>query len=64
MGQGITSKIDPAAFSKAIMKIDANYEFFTRNAEEFSPRLKWEFIAEQHAAIYYSAAVKKGTQKI
>jgi glycosyltransferase involved in cell wall biosynthesis len=64
MGLGITSKREPAEFSKAIMKIDANYEYFKSKVDEFRPKLKWDFIAEQHAAIYYSAALKKGTQKI
>jgi glycosyltransferase involved in cell wall biosynthesis len=63
-GLGIISKRDPAAFSKAIMKVEANYEYFTRNVDEFSPKLKWDFIAEQHAAIYYSSAVKKGIKKM
>jgi glycosyltransferase involved in cell wall biosynthesis len=63
-GLGIISKRDPAAFSKAIMKLDANYEYFTRNVDQFSPKLKWDFIAEQHAAIYHSSAVKKGIKKL
>jgi hypothetical protein len=46
------------------MKIDASYEYFTRNVDEFSQKLKWDFIAEQHAAIYYSSGVKKGIKNL
>src|SRR5215210_2560291 len=63
-GLGIISKRDPDAFSKSIMKIDASYEYFTRNVDEFSQKLKWDFIAEQHAAIYYSSGVKKGIKNL
>jgi glycosyltransferase involved in cell wall biosynthesis len=54
MGLGIISKRDPNAFTQTIMKMDANYEYFKRSVCEFSPKLKWDFIAEQHAAIYQS----------
>jgi hypothetical protein len=64
MGLGIISKRDPAAFSKAIMKIDANYEYFVRKVDEFSPKLKWDFIAEQHRAIYQAPPLKEGIKKL
>jgi glycosyltransferase involved in cell wall biosynthesis len=64
MGLGIISKREPIAFREAIMKIDTNYEYFTRNVNEFRPKLRWDFIAQQHAAIYQSAAVKHDLQKL
>jgi glycosyltransferase involved in cell wall biosynthesis len=64
MGLGIISKREPIAFTEAIMKIDTNFEYFTRNVNEFRPKLGWEFIAQQHAAIYQSAAVKHDLQKL
>jgi glycosyltransferase involved in cell wall biosynthesis len=64
MGLGIISKRDPAAFSKAIVKIGTNYEYFKRNVDEFSPKLKWDFIAEQHKAIYRSSAFGEGIKKL
>jgi glycosyltransferase involved in cell wall biosynthesis len=64
MGLGVISRRDPAAFSKAIMKVDANYEYFTRNVDKFSPKLTWDFIADQHAAIYHSLAIRKGIKKL
>ena len=59
MGLGMISEREPTAFAKAIMKIQASHEDFTRNVDEFRPKLRWDFIAEQHAAIYQSAAVKQ-----
>jgi glycosyltransferase involved in cell wall biosynthesis len=64
MGLGIISKREPIAFTEAIMKLGTNHEYFTRNVNEFRPKLRWDFIAEQHAAIYQSAAVKQGVQKL
>jgi glycosyltransferase involved in cell wall biosynthesis len=53
MGLGITSKRDPIAFANAIMEVHSNYECFRRSVEEFGPKLKWNFIAEQHTTIYH-----------
>jgi glycosyltransferase involved in cell wall biosynthesis len=64
MGLGIISKREPIAFTEAIMKIDTNHEYFTRNVNDFRRKLRWDFIAEQHAAIYQSAAVKHDLQKL
>jgi glycosyltransferase involved in cell wall biosynthesis len=64
MGLGIISKREPIAFTEAIMKLGTKHEYFTRNVNEFRPKLRWDFIAEQHAAIYHSAAVKQGVQKL
>jgi hypothetical protein len=46
------------------MKIDTNLEYFARNVNEFRPKLRWDFVAEQHAAFYQSAAVKHDLQKL
>jgi glycosyltransferase involved in cell wall biosynthesis len=59
MGLGITSKRDPIAFTQAIMKIDKHYEHFKRSVDELRPKLKWDFIAEQHAAIYQSSLLSR-----
>jgi glycosyltransferase involved in cell wall biosynthesis len=64
MGLGMISKRDPTAFSNAIIKIDANYEYFMRNVQEFRPKLKWEFIAEQHLDIYQSGTIKQDIKRL
>jgi glycosyltransferase involved in cell wall biosynthesis len=64
MGLGIISKREPIAFTEAIMKIDTNLQYFTRNVNEFRPKLRWDFIADQHAVIYHSAAVKQNLEKL
>jgi glycosyltransferase involved in cell wall biosynthesis len=64
MGLGMISEREPTGFAKAIMKIDANHEYFKRNVDEFRPKLRWDFVAQQHAAIYQSAAVKQDLQKL
>jgi glycosyltransferase involved in cell wall biosynthesis len=64
MGLGMISEREPNAFAKAIMKIDANHEYFTRNVDEFRSKLRWDYVAEQHAAIYQSSAVKQDLKKL
>jgi glycosyltransferase involved in cell wall biosynthesis len=64
MGLGIISKREAIPFTEAIMKVDRNHEYFTRNVNEFRQKLRWDFVAEQHAAIYQSAAVKHDLQKL
>ncbi len=64
MGLGMISEREPSGFAKAIMKMQANLEYFTRNVDGFRPKLRWDFVAEQHAAIYQSAAVKQDLQKL
>jgi glycosyltransferase involved in cell wall biosynthesis len=64
MGLGMISEREPTGFAKAIMKIDANHEYFTRNVDEFRSKLRWDYVAEQHAAIYQSSAVKQNLKKL
>jgi glycosyltransferase involved in cell wall biosynthesis len=64
MGLGIISKREPVAFTEAIMKMETNHDYFKRNVNEFRPKLRWDFIAEQHAAVYQSAAARRDLQKL
>jgi glycosyltransferase involved in cell wall biosynthesis len=64
MGLGVISKREPIAFTEAIMKLGTKHEYFARNVKEFRPKLRWDFIAEQHAAIYQSSTTKEGVQKL
>lgn len=64
MGLGIVSSRQPAAFTEAILRIGADYERFTTNVNKFRPKLEWDYVAGQHAAIYQSAALKHDIQKL
>lgn len=64
MGLGIISNREPLAFTEAILRISADHERFTANVNEFRPKLRWNFVAGQHAAIYQSAALKDDIQKL
>lgn len=61
MGLGIISKRQPRAFTEAILRISAEHERFTANVNEFRPKLRWDYVAGQHAALYQSAALNHET---
>jgi glycosyltransferase involved in cell wall biosynthesis len=57
-GLGMTVKRDPHEFSNGIKNLDNNYSHYTESINSFKQKLKWDFVASQHASIYQFAAGK------
>lgn len=58
LGLGMTVKRDPREFSNGIKNLDRNYSNYTKSINAFKQKLKWDFVASQHASIYQFAADK------
>jgi glycosyltransferase involved in cell wall biosynthesis len=58
LGLGMTVKRDPSEFSNGIKNLDRNYSNYTKSINAFKQKLKWDFVASQHASIYQFAAGK------
>jgi glycosyltransferase involved in cell wall biosynthesis len=58
LGLGMTVKRDPSEFSNGIKNLDRNYSNYTKSINAFKQKLKWNFVASQHASIYQFAAGK------
>jgi glycosyltransferase involved in cell wall biosynthesis len=58
LGLGVTVKRDPREFSNGIKNLDRNYSNYTKSINAFKQKLKWDFVASQHASIYQFAAGK------
>jgi hypothetical protein len=52
MGLGITVKRNPQEFSKALMNLNNNYEYYVKNVILFKEKLKWYNIARNHISLY------------
>jgi glycosyltransferase involved in cell wall biosynthesis len=61
-GLGITVKREANQFSNGIKKLEKNYVQYAEAVEDFKKNLRWNFIARQHATIYFSVANKKSYQ--
>jgi glycosyltransferase involved in cell wall biosynthesis len=48
MGFGITCNRDPTSFSEAIKRLTKDYGEYRKNVNQFSKRLRWDNIAEEH----------------
>jgi glycosyltransferase involved in cell wall biosynthesis len=57
-GLGITVKRNPHEFSNGIKNLDRNYSSYAESINAFKQKLKWDFVASQHASIYNFAAGK------
>jgi glycosyltransferase involved in cell wall biosynthesis len=57
-GLGMTVKRDPHEFSNGIKNLDKNYSSYAESINSFKQKLKWDFVASQHASIYKFAAGK------
>jgi glycosyltransferase involved in cell wall biosynthesis len=57
-GLGITVKRNPREFSNGIKNLDRNYSSYAESINAFKQKLKWDFVASQHASIYNFAAGK------
>ena len=57
-GLGITVKRDPREFSNGIKNLGRSYSSYTESINAFKQKLKWDFVASQHASIYNFAAGK------
>jgi glycosyltransferase involved in cell wall biosynthesis len=51
-GLGITVKRNPEAFSKALVTLNNNYEYYAKNVILFKEKLKWYNIARNHISLY------------
>ncbi|MEO9295509.1 MAG: glycosyltransferase family 4 protein [Nitrososphaera sp.] len=56
MGLGITAKRDPESFARAIETIGHSYDKYSRAAQAFKEKLRWDFVARQHVQIYSGSA--------
>ena len=54
-GLGVAVQRTGEDFSKGLRILDTNYEMFHESVNSFRPKLKWDYIAAQHAEIYQSA---------
>lgn len=52
MGLGITVKRNPKEFSKALVALNNNYEYYAKNVILFKENLKWYNIARNHISLY------------
>jgi glycosyltransferase involved in cell wall biosynthesis len=51
-GLGITVKRNPEEFSKALVTLNNNYEYYAKNVILFKEKLKWYNIARNHISLY------------
>jgi glycosyltransferase involved in cell wall biosynthesis len=51
-GLGITVKRNPQEFSKALVTLNNNYEYYAKNVILFKEKLKWDNIARNHISLY------------
>jgi glycosyltransferase involved in cell wall biosynthesis len=56
MGLGIATKRDPRKFENAIAKLDSDYDKYAKRVGEFSKKLRWDYVAKQHLAVYESVS--------
>ena len=52
IGLGITVKRNPKEFSKALVNLNNNYEYYAKNVILFKEKLKWYNIARNHISLY------------
>jgi glycosyltransferase involved in cell wall biosynthesis len=57
-GLGIAVKRRAEEFSDSIKKLDRNYSSYAEAVNVFESKLKWNFVARQHASLYYSLMKK------
>ena len=55
-GLGVTVKRNPEAFSNGLRRLDKDYSCYIGSIDGFKQKLKWNFVASQHASIYSTAA--------
>ena len=61
-GLGVTVKRNPEAFSNGLKRLDKHYSSYVGLIDVFKQKLKWNFVANQHASIY-STAINKNKQR-
>jgi glycosyltransferase involved in cell wall biosynthesis len=54
-GLGVTVKRNPEAFSNGLRRLDKDYSCYIGSIDAFKQKLKWNFVASQHASIYSTA---------
>jgi hypothetical protein len=51
-GLGITVRRDPNKFSKALMKLEKDYQSYVKTISQFKENLRWNSVAKKHLEIY------------
>ena len=59
MGLGITVSREAEEFSRAISKLDRQYEAYKLNVYRFKQKIVWRKIAEMHNALYRTTVEQK-----
>ena len=57
-GLGLTVKRNPESFSNGLKRLDKGYSSYVRSINAFKQKLKWNFVASQHASLYSSAVIR------
>jgi glycosyltransferase involved in cell wall biosynthesis len=61
-GLGVTTDRNAAAFSKALLRLDRDYERYADAVGEFSKEITWQQVADEHLALYKQIAKRKEMQ--
>jgi glycosyltransferase involved in cell wall biosynthesis len=56
MGLGITCDRSAISFSESMLSLDLDYERYKKNVQRFSPKLRWDTIADNHRDLYSKLA--------
>jgi glycosyltransferase involved in cell wall biosynthesis len=52
MDLGITCNRSPESFSESIKSLDADFDRYKKNVQRFSPKLRWDTVANNHIELY------------
>jgi hypothetical protein len=52
LGLGITVQRNPEAFSRALTRLDGNYQYYRNNVKAFMDKMRWDNVARIHAELY------------
>lgn len=61
-GLGITTDRNAAAFSRALLRLDKDYDKYAVAVGEFSNKITWQQVADEHVALYQQFAERKEKQ--
>jgi glycosyltransferase involved in cell wall biosynthesis len=63
-GLGITVRRNASAFSKALVRLERNYDRYAETVEDFKKEIAWPEIAKQHAELYRRIAKRDELQAV
>lgn len=58
-GLGISVSRNANEFSRALLKMDKDYDYYKRNVDFFKQKLKWKNIADAHKSLYRTMVEKR-----